>query len=189
MDYDGMMKQVLSEIDNGTLPLGTSLNYSNASELMNIINDCETEGFLAQRSSKQKLVTGFLGGGFMIHPTAYITRKGRQFLEGKTSETIENTSVGTQYNFHGNISGSNFGDHGTVTINYGASISDVKSLMASIPDLKDKEEAAQLVEIIEAKEPIKPGLLGRFDTLLGKYPHFADTLGKLLLSYATGMIE
>lgn len=43
----------------------------------------EKDGFLDYSSSKQKLITTFAGGAelFSLHPTAFVTRQGRQFLE------------------------------------------------------------------------------------------------------------
>lgn len=183
MTYSEDLKHLLIEIDNESFDENNIFPELRRDKIMKMLNDCENQGFISHSSSNQKIVIGFMGGGFILHPTTYITRQGKKFIEGEQ----DSPAPSHQYNI-GTVHGSNFGDHGTITNNYGASISEINSLIKSITDPTDKEEAVQLVEILDAKEPLKPGLLKKFDTLLGKYPELANTVAKLLLSFATGFI-
>ena len=183
MTYSEDLKHLLIEIDNESFDENNIFPELRRDRVMKMLNDCKNQGFISHTSSKQNIVTGYMDGGFSLHPTTYVTMQGKQFVEGK-----DNTPAPShQYNI-GTVQGSHFGDHGTITNNYGASISEINSLIETITDPADKEEAVQLVEILDAKEPLKPGLLKKFDTLLGKYPQLASTVGKLLLSFATGFI-
>lgn len=180
MNYDDGLKHLLTEIDNDSFEENNILPELGRDKVMRMLYDCEKQGFISHSSSKQKLVTGFMDGNFMLHPTTYVTRQGRHFLEGK-----ENSSTPTnQYNIH-SVSGANFGDHGSITINYGASISDIQSFIESNIAPEDKAEATELVNTLE-KNPITPGILKRFDNVLVKYPGLSQATGQFLLSVFTG---
>lgn len=184
MSYDDDLKLLLNDIDEGQFDEASSLPSISRDKLINMLHDCEEQNFLSHKSSKQKLVTGFMGGGFMLDPSAFVTRKGRQFLEGK-----ENASdFKNQFNIN-NVSGSNFGDHGTINNTYGSSISEIQALIAQITNTEDKQEGHELVTVLETKEPLKPGILKRFNTFLGNYSNIADSVGKFLLSIATGIFN
>ncbi|EDP68589.1 hypothetical protein CAT7_04964 [Carnobacterium sp. AT7] len=182
MSYDDLIKSILSEIDNDGFIPETSFPELKRDKLVNALRDCEQLGYLSHSSrSAQPLIITYYDG-FDLHPTTYVTRAGKQFIEGK-----ENSSTPThQYNIQ-SVSGANFGENGSVTINYGASLSDIQTFIESTVDIDDKSEANELVNTLE-KEPITPGLLKRFDNLLVKYPGLAKASGQVLLSIATGQL-
>ncbi|QQU18442.1 hypothetical protein I6I78_09260 [Enterococcus casseliflavus] len=184
MDYDELMKLLLKEVDSNLnsddFPENPYLKDLGEQKFINMLHDAQSEGYLSTRSYKDGIVTLFMGGGFLVNSTTYLTSKGRKFIEGKLSDT--NSSV----NYHiGSVSHSNVGNYGTVN-NYGISFADLKAVIdGEISNESDKKEADALVEIIE-KEPIKPNLLTRFDGLLKKYPNIAEATAKALLTLATG---
>ena len=184
MSYDDDLKLLLNDIDDGKFDEGSFLPSISRDKLINMLHDCEEQGFLSHKSSKQKLVTGFMDGGFMLHQSAFVTRKGRQFLEGKEN----NSDFKNQFNIN-NATGSNFGDYGTVNNKYGSSISEIQALISQITNSEDKQEAQELVTVLENEEPLKPGTLKKFDSFLGNYTNIADSVGKFLLSIATGFIS
>lgn len=180
MSYDENLRHLLTAIDNESFDENNILPDFSRDKVMRMLNDCENQGFISHASTKQKIVIGFMDGNFMLQPTTYVTRQGRQFIEGK-----ENPPTPThQYNIQ-SVSGANFGENGSVTINHGASLSDIQTFIESTVDVDDKSEATELVNTLE-KEPITPGLLKRFDNLLVKYPGLAKASGQFLLSIATG---
>lgn len=180
MDYDDLIKKILTEIDNETFDPAESFPELKREKILNVIRDCEKLGYLSHSTSTTQPLVMVYYQGFDLHPTTYVTRAGRYFIDGK--ENSPNPT--TLYNI-GSVSGSNFGDHGSVTINYGASISDIQSFIEANVIADDKAEATELVNTLE-KEPITPGLLQRFDKLLVKYPGLAKASGQFLLSVATG---
>lgn len=182
MSYDENLRHLLTAIENENFDENNILPELSRDKVMRMLNDCENQGFISHASTKQKIVMGLMNGSFALQPSTYVTLQGRQFIEGK-----ENSPTPThQYNIH-NVSGANFGEHGSVTINYGASLSDIQSFIESDIIASDRPAAAALVDTLE-KEPITPGLLKRFDKLLVKYPGLAQASGQVLLSIATGQL-
>lgn len=183
MNYDELMKFLLKDLDTdfdfNDFPKNSALKELDEQRIVNMLRDAEQEGYISHSSRKQELVTVHYDG-FLVHPTTYVTSKGRKFIEGKLSDT--SSSV----NYHiGSVSNSNVGNYGTVN-NYGISFADLKAVIdGEISNESDKKEANELVDIIE-KEPIKPNLLTRFDGLLKKYPNIAEATAKTLLTLATG---
>lgn len=178
LSYDDQLKAVLIEIRDKVFDSETSFSEISRDDLANLINDCENQNFLAHRASKQQdLVISYMDGGFSIQPSTFITREGRSFIEGDENNSMPITN---HFNFQ-NVYGANFGNNGSVTNNFsGISIDDLKSVIDAIPDKNDKEEGQQLVKTLETEE-IKPGLLKRFDNLVGKYPNLVDLVGKIAM--------
>lgn len=177
LSYDDQVKIVLTEILNDDFSPEKSLPDISRTQLENLLNDCERQGYLAHKSREQELVMSFMGEEFELHPTTYVTKDGRKFIkEG------DHSSMATIQNYHfQNVYGANFGDNGSVTNNFSdVSIDDLKSFIENKLDSNDKEEGHQLVETLETEE-IKPGLLKRFDNLVGKYPHLVDLVGKITM--------
>lgn len=172
MSYDDKMRSVLKKIDSGEIPKSAGLSLDNGQEIIEIIKECENEGFLSHSSHKQKLVETFYNHEFMLHPSTRITRRGYNFIEGK-----EDNIAPTQNFTIGEVHSSHIGNYGTVN-NYLSEnpIEDLKDYINEIQDPNDKATAEELVTTLETEE-IKPGLLKRFDTLIGKYDNIAKLVG------------
>ncbi|EDN7323718.1 hypothetical protein FHK07_12085 [Listeria monocytogenes] len=177
LSYDDQMKIVLSDIRDKKFVEEKILPELSRDDVADLINDCQQQGFISHTSLKQPLLTRYNHGGFLIHPTTFITRDGRKFIEEgdkSPSNTNNHYSIQTVY-------GAYFGNNGSVTNNFsGISIDDLKSFIDTISDSNDKEEGHQLVKTLETEE-IKPGLLKRFDNLVGKYPNLSDLVGKIMM--------
>src|SRR5699024_6104187 len=95
MDIDTKIKKVLQAIVDGVFNENSTLSEISRGELQEILLMSEDEGFISHRSSKQKLVQGFIGQGddFILSPSAYVTRSGRQFLEDYDRTRIQSTQT------------------------------------------------------------------------------------------------
>ncbi|HGM4028860.1 TPA: hypothetical protein ACKPC4_000513 [Listeria monocytogenes] len=181
-NYDGQIKKVLTEIRDKHFHEDNSFPELSRSDLMDLLNDCEYQGYLSYKSQKQKLIIPYMNGGFALHPSAFVTRNGRNFIEKGDESIVMPTH---QFNIN-NVYGSSFGDNNSVT-NYFSNITieDLKPLVESIEDHTDKKEGTELIKTLET-EDIKPGLLNRFDKLVGKYPKIAELVSKIIIATVFG---
>ncbi|EAF2484425.1 hypothetical protein CV787_02540 [Listeria monocytogenes] len=181
-NYDDQIKKVLTEIRDKHFHEDNSFPELSRSDLMDLLNDCEYQGYLSYKSQKKKLISPDMDEGFSLHPSAFVTRDGRNFIEKGDESIIMPTH---QVNIK-NVYGSSFGDNNSVT-NYFSNITieDLKPLVESIEDPTDKKEGTELIKTLET-EDIKPGFLNRFDKLVGKYPKIAELVSKIIISTVFG---
>lgn len=179
MNVDEKIKVVLEEIHSGIFNAERTLRQISREELKNIILMCEEEGYLSHRNSKGKLVQQFMGGGFDVTPTVFVTRSGVQFLEGfdrNMPQPSQSFNIGTAY-------GSAFGNHSSVTNNYSNTpVEDLKDYVNSLTG-EDKVMGEELVDTLE-KDDVRPGFLSKFEGFISKYPKTIDLIASALTSVA-----
>ncbi len=180
--YDNQIKNVLTEIRDRVFNEDNSFPELSRSDLMDLLNDCEYQGYLSHKSQKQNLITPYMNEDFALHPSAFVTRDGRNFIENGDEPLLKPT---TQFNIQ-NVNGSSFGDNSPITNNYSKfTIEDLKKFVENIDDTADKKEGEDLIRTLES-EDIKPGLLNRFDKLVGKYPNIAELVSKIIMTTVFG---
>ncbi|MEN0783682.1 hypothetical protein AAHR23_05765 [Listeria monocytogenes] len=182
LEYDNQIKKVLTEIRNKNFNEDNSFPELSRSYLMDLLNDCEYQGYLSHKSQKQNLITPYMNGGFALHPSAFVTRDGRNFIENGNEPSLKSM---TQFNIQ-NVNGSSFGDNSSVTNNYSKfTIEDLKKFVENIDNTTDKKEGENLIRTLEV-EDIKPNLLKRFDKLLGKYPNLVEITSGIIMRFIVG---
>lgn len=183
MDIETKIKKVLVAVKEGRFDEKKTLPKENREELKRVILMCEDDNFISHVSSKQKLVQGFMGGGFILHPTAYVTRAGEQFLEGFDRNEPQSSTV---FNIE-KVEGSALGNYNTVN-NY--SETPLEDLAEFIKNLEGdfKKQGEELIDTLENEEP-KQGYLSKFDDLLAKYPKTVDLISSFLTSLAVSQIS
>lgn len=186
MDIDTKIKKVLQAIVDGGFNENSTLSEISRRELQEILLMSEDEGFLSHRSSKQKLVQGFIGQGddFILSPSAYVTRPGRQFLEDYDRTRIQSTQT---INIE-SVSHSSIGNYNTVNNYSDTPIEDLNELVESLNnDDETKEQGRELIETLKNEE-IKPGYLAKFEQLLQKHPKTVELISSFLTSVAVASI-
>lgn len=182
MSYDDDLKQLLVEIDTDNFKESSSLPNLSRTALVNLIRGAEEEGFLSHSVNTTQPLLSVFHEGFLLHPTAYVPRKGKKFIEG------EDRNISQQNVTIGSVHGSNIGNHGIVN-NYMSEnpILDLKDYISTLQDSKDKSEASEMLSTLESQE-LKPGMLSRFDTVIGKYPEITKLVGNVLtVALVTGL--
>ncbi|WP_282926919.1 hypothetical protein [Helcococcus kunzii] len=90
----------------------------------------------------------------------------------------------------GNVSQSNIGNYNS--INIGNSLDEIKSLIESNSNDKDKNSLIDLTNEIEKltmnSKDIKPGMFSKFENLLKRNTWFANSIGQILVAYVTKQI-
>lgn len=182
MDLDTKIKEVLIAIQKDEFNESNTLPNESREELKRVILMCEDDKFISHRSSKQKLVQSFMGGGFMLNPTVYVTRAGEQFLEGLDRNERQSSTV---FNIE-KVEGSALGNYNTVN-NY--SEKPLEDLTEFVKKLEGdfKSQGEELINTLEKKAP-KQGYLSKFDNLLNKYPKIVDLISSFLTSLAVTQI-
>lgn len=184
MNTDDKIKVVLSKINDETFDVNNTLPNESREELKKIILMSEREGFITHESSKQKLLINFMGGGFDINSTTYLTRSGRQFLEDydRTKSQVSQT-----FNI-GSVANSAIGNYNTVNNYSETPIQDLKELVQSLNnDDVLKDEGKELIKTLET-EDVKPGYLAKFEDFLKKYPKSVELVSSFVTSIAIGAI-
>lgn len=180
MTIDDNIKIVLEQINKEIFNPESSLPHLSRTELKNVVLMSEDEGYISYRSSKGKpLVQGFMGGGWMISPTAFVTRSGHQFLEGfdrNVSQPSQTFNVGSVYN-------SAVGNDNVVNNYSDTPIDDLKKYVSELANDEDKKEGNELVEALKNDE-VKPGFLAKFDSFIEKHPKTIDLISSSLTSIA-----
>lgn len=144
----------------------------------------ERDGFLSHESIKQKLVMNH-SSGYELHPTAYVTGQGRQFLEDY--DRTKTQSIQT-FNIE-SVSNSAIGNYNTLNNYSETPIKDLEELVSSLSD--DEETKKQGLELVETlkKEDVKPGYLSRFEDFLQKYPKSVELISSFLTSMALASMK
>lgn len=183
MDIETKIKKVLVAVKEGRFDERTTLPKEDREELKRVILMCEDDNFISHRSSKQKLVQVFMGDGFILHPTAYVTRAGEQFLEGFDRNEPQSSTV---FNIE-KVEGSALGNYNTVNNYSEQPLEDLTEFVKTLEG-DSKNQGEELIDTLEKEEP-KPGYLSKFDNLLTKYPNIVDLISSFLTSFAVAHIS
>lgn len=167
MNYDKEIKEIIKCIDNDNFDPENTLPKINRARLKKLIRICEQEEYISHKSTKNQKLLLVYYEGFDLHPTTFVTKKGFDFLEGKSEQPTQ------QFNIH-NSSGFNIGDYGLVN-NYNSDIplEDLKSYLNENVVLDDKAEYDELIDTLESGN-LKPGVLNKFESFITKYPKTFD---------------
>ncbi|MFV8261611.1 hypothetical protein ACNNMU_09410 [Aerococcus viridans] len=182
---DNNIKRVLDLIHNEQFDSNTSLPDLKRNELKNLILMCENEQYLSHRSGKngQPLVISFMDGGWILHPSTFVTRSGTQFLEGFDRN---NSQPSQTFNIQ-SVQNSALGNYNTVNNYSNKPIEDLQKYISELADKKDKEIGNELLETLKTEE-IKPGFLNRFENFLSKHPKSVDLVASFVTSVAMSSI-
>ena len=186
MDIDIKIKKVLQAIVDGVFNENSTLSEISSGELREILLMSEDEGFISHRSSKQKLVQGFIGQGydFILSPSSYVTRSGRQFLEDYDRTKIQSTQT---INIE-SVSHSAIGNYNIVNNYSDTLIEDLNELVESLSNNDEtKEQGIELIETLKNEE-IKLDYLAKFEQLLQKHPKIIELISSFLKSVAVASI-
>ncbi|MEK5106535.1 hypothetical protein MHI57_07165 [Cytobacillus sp. FSL K6-0129] len=175
MSYDDQIKLLLERIKNDSLTK-EPLPGMNDEQYFSLVEDCHQNGYIS--TSMKQIVFRSKGGGFLADGIS-LTKKGHDFLNGK--ENLP--TIGQQFNV-GTANGSSFGNHGTVTNNYGISFEDLMILIDREIEPPDKATAIEIVETVQEQE-LNPGLLEKFDDFLKKYPNLASSISGFIMGILT----
>jgi len=184
MDIDTKIKTVLKDIKDNKFDEQKTLSEISRKELKDILLMSEHDDFLSHTSDKQKLVQEFIGGGFVLSPSVFVTRAGRQFIEDydRTKSSVTQT-----FNIE-SVSHSSLGNYNTVNNYSETPIQDLKEYIDSIDDENRlKDEGKELVETLETEE-VKPGYLAKFEDFLKEYPKTIDLISSFITSIAINAI-
>lgn len=184
MNTDEKIKVVLEEIDDGTFNVGNTLPNETRLELKKILLMSARDGFIDHESTNQQLVINYKDG-FDLHPTTYVTRQGRQFLEDyDRTKTQSNQTFNIE-----SVSNSAIGNYNTVNNYSETPIQDLEKIVESLSDEDEtKEQGKELVETLK-KEDIKPGYLSKFEKFFQKHPKTVDLISSFLTSMAVASIS
>lgn len=179
MTYDDNIREFLRLIDNEEFDPERCLPHLSREELKKVVLMSEEDGYISHRSSQGKpLIQNFMGGGWMISPETFVTRSGKQFMEGvdrKINHPTQIFYVQSAYN-------SAIGNENIINNNYSDTpIEDLKKYIKNSIEKKDKETGQKIVETLE-NDDIKPGLLAKFEKFFKKYPRTIDFVASFVTS-------
>lgn len=179
MGIDTKIKEVLSSILKGNFNYEEILPNESREEVKRVLTISENDGFLSHTSDRKPLLTLMGQKGLMLHPTAYITRSGEQFLEG-----YDRTKAQSQTTFNiKNVSNSALGDYNTVNNYSEKPLDDLVEFIKTLTETSDKEQGEKLINTLKNEE-IKQGYLSKFDEFLSKYPTTVDLISSFVTSLA-----
>lgn len=179
---DENIKKVLELIDTDVFDSESSLPSLGRNELENIVLMCEEEGYISHRSTKGKpLVTNFMGGGWLIAPNTFVTRSGKQFLEGLDRNVSQ---ISQTYNIQ-SVQNSALGNYNTVNNYSEKPVEELQTFVESLENIEDQKTGKELLDTLKKTE-IKAGYLNKFKGFLAKYPKTVDLIASFTTSMAIG---
>lgn len=182
---DENIKRVLELIDSNNFDPANSLPDLSRDDLKNLVLMCEEEGYISYRSSKGKpLVQGYMGGGWSIAFNTFVTRPGKQFLEGfdrNVSQTTQTFNIQTVQN-------SALGNYNTVNNYSSEPLNDLESYVNTLSNEEDQKTGNELIETLKTEE-IKPGFINKFEKFMADHPKSVDLVASFVTAIAMNAIS
>lgn len=127
----------------------------------------------------------YTDGGYRIS----LTYEGLSYKETEVPSSSKTTIVN---NFNAPITNSAVANSGSVSINNGATIQEIKDFiqqqsLSPEEKLKLNEVVTYVEALIESDTPLKKNFLAKFSDILAKHSNIAEMLMKIFIHYFTGL--
>lgn len=116
-----------------------------------------------------------------------LTRNGIEYFEENNQPQPSVMNI----NVSGNVENSILGNQTNATINIGADLAQIESLISAIngPDRDLLSTLPQELSEIQKTKEVKAGCLSKFNGVLTKYPKLFESVSSLLIKLALGLLQ